>query len=200
MTQTRIAFLIAACMLATAPAFAQDLTTTFTSGNSEVIINQGVEDTEIEAEDFLSESSVLILTPKAGHAVARAMVVDGTQTTIYSAKRIRYEMATEAFSLEGDARIERGEEFLYAPKSIVYDPETLQMTMVGSENDPAKILYEREGEDTIYGESVEFYFIFKQVDGDKKIERIKTKGAKQFRAGDDVAAPANLRRKLSSPQ
>ncbi|MDP8242521.1 MAG: hypothetical protein P9L94_00460 [Candidatus Hinthialibacter antarcticus] len=178
------AFFLIAMMSAT--AFAQDLSTSFSTGNGDVFID---EDTEWEAEDPFSDAPILNLSPKEGMAVAKATLVEGTRTTIYTAKKIRYALATEEFLLEGDAKIQRGDEYLSGPEKIQYDPKKLIMILVGTPKTPAQILYNPPNQDKVFAKSVEFTFRFTMNGKDKELTSIKTKGNQGSRMGESVQFP-----------
>lgn len=173
---------------------AQDLSTSFSTGNGDVFVG---DDTEWEAEDPFSDAPVLNLRPKEGVAVAKAILTEGTHTTVYTAKKIRYELATEKFLLEGDAKIQRGDEYLSGPVKIDYDPDKLIMILLGTEKEPAQILYLPPGKDKISTKSVEFTFIFEKKGEDKEVVRIKTKGHNGMNAGGGIRVPDSVPRKSS---
>lgn len=167
-------------------AFAQDLSTSFSTGNGDVFIG---EDTEWEAEDPFSDAPILNLRAKEGMAVAKATLIEGTRTTVYTAKTIRYALATEEFLLEGDAKIQRGDEFLSGPTQIKYDPAKLIMILAGTDKNPAQILYNPPKQAKIFSEAETFTFRFKKTGEDKELVSISSKGHKTFRRGESINVP-----------
>ncbi len=181
--------------LSSAPMLAQDLSTSFSTDSGDVFIG---EDTEWEAEDPFSDAPVLNLRAKEGMSVAKATLVEGTNTTIYTANTIRYELATERFLLEGDAKIQRGDEYLSGPVKIQYDPDKLFMVLVGSDKNPAQIFYNPPEQAKIFSEAVEFTFKFKLVNKHKELTSISSQGHKTFRRGETIAVPKDAVPRKSS--
>lgn len=180
--------------LVNASAFAQDLSTSFSTGNGDVFIG---EDTEWEADDPFSDAPILNLRAKEGYAVAKATLVEGTRSTVYTAKKIRYELATEKFLLEGDAKIQRGDEFLAGPVKIDYDPVKLVMNLVGTDKEPAQVVYTPAGKKKVFAKSVQFIFLFEKNGEDKDLVNIKTIGNQGSNMGGGVRVPDSVPRKSS---
>lgn len=154
-TQSLTVFLAlcVAQMLLASSSGAQDMMTTITTGGGEVRINN--ETNTLEMDDPFSDTPVLTLTPKAGHEVARALIVDGTSETIYEAQRIRYETENDAFLLEGDGLIERGADRLVGPTKIEYLPDDGVLLILGERENPAEIRMEK-GERTFHSRAPGF--------------------------------------------
>lgn len=177
-------------------AAAQDLTTTISTSGGEVIIE---DDSNLQVDDPFSENPVLILTPKADFERARAMIQNGTEITTYLGERIRYHAATDAFLLEGNGRIERGQDFLEGPTRIEYIPDENIMRLVGNEANPAQFSVITQDRRNI-AVAREIHFLFEEVEGDRELKRIVTVDTQSARmVPGNYEASAPLMRKMSGP-
>ncbi len=159
-------------------------------------------ETELEMADPLTKAAKYILTPKTGASRAHVQIKEGAELSHLFAKTITYYPSTERFYLNGQGRIERGEDFMSGPIRIDYNPSRNQMILVGSENNPSEIQFSREDGTPIHTKSVGYTLLF---DTTGKLQNIKSKGQISsivLLPGEKKAPVAKepLRRKLSGPK
>jgi hypothetical protein len=76
-------------------------------------------DSEIVIDNPLSDSKKITLTPQEGFSYAHLTIRsnDG-EITDYYAKKIFYDQATERIEMIGEARVKKGDDYMYGPKGM----------------------------------------------------------------------------------
>ncbi len=185
------------------PAFTQEQeqpSFTFTSDSGTEFF--AGDDSNPKIIDVLSENRTVILTPQEGHNVASLRIRRGTEESWLYAQEIRFQEQTEAFTLTGEARIERDEDIMIGPKYIIFDPEENVLTVEGYDKEnPAKILYTADPKTQLYCEALQCRLIFEQVETSRKLKDVEFITNYQWHVfGSENKPSPDLRRKLSSPK
>lgn len=166
-------------------------------------VSLGGQDVEIVDADWqlLIENGErrIRLTPKPAMETAKASIQDGTEVTYYEGKEIQYTMGSDAFLIDGDARIERPDLIMQGPVQIEYTPDDMTMTVLGTERAPAIMEFIDPSGKTIVSRAIEFTLTFTDVDGSRTLRSIETRGNILTRTeSEDYVADRPLMRRMSS--
>ncbi|MDX9753768.1 MAG: hypothetical protein RBU29_07385 [bacterium] len=169
-----------------------------TPGGDEIELGK---DSTWSIENPLSSSPDFILTPQAGAPIAHLIVKKASEETHYYAKKILYSVETERVSLEGEARVVKGEDYMYGPVKIQFQPDKNMLIVEGTNENPALILYSYEN-GKFYSESKGFQFTFETKNGKRELKKFQpiAGGHLQSRFYDNKTFPTTLMRKLSPPK
>lgn len=153
------------------------------------------------ATNVLDKEMTLVMQPEEKNALAHSSIQDGTEITHFYAKKITYHPSREDFTLEGDARIEQGDNRLSGPVRIEFIAAKNLMIIEGAPGHPAEYNYLLQDGQPVFSKAILFHFIFEMADGKRRLSTIQTikghEGSTIF--PQEYARDKNLMRKLSSP-
>lgn len=148
-----------------------------TPSGSTVIIDQNTSDYRME--NILSDSPTIIVYPKEGQSIGKAIIKNGTETTTFIAKKITFTYTQEDFILEENAKIEWAEGTLSGPVKIEFFSKKETMIITGSKQSYATIFFKRPDGMDFNSKAIQFTIEFENKNGNRTPKNLIAKGNEQ---------------------